>query len=99
MKIPKSFKLFSTTITVEYNDEKMNDMDAYGISSYGESKIILAKNGSGLKFSEGKMNDTFYHEKVHIILNTMNYNELSKDEVFVDVFAKLWRQSDETAKY
>ena len=43
--------------------------------------------------------DTFYHEKVHIILDTMGERELSQNEKFVDTFAKLLRQSDETANY
>lgn len=99
MKIPKTFKLFATTINVVWDDKRMDDIHAFGISEYGSSKITLCKKDGISELSEGKIQDTFYHEKVHMILNTMNENELSSNEKFVDVFAKLLRQSEETAEY
>ena len=45
------------------------------------------------------MLNTFYHEKVHAILRAMNEEELNENEKFVDVFAKLLRQSDETSTF
>ena len=97
--IPKTFNLFATEIKVVFDNQKMNDMNCYGLSDYSTSTITLANTDGTQKLSEGKLMDTFYHEKVHIILNTMNENELSKNEKFVDVFAKLLRQSDVTSKY
>lgn len=98
MNIPKKFKLFGTTINVVFDNKRMNDMSSYGVSSYSESKITLCTADAGYKLSKDKILDTFYHEKVHIILNSMQEYELSKNEKFVDIFAKLWRQSDITAE-
>jgi hypothetical protein len=99
MKVPKWFYLFATKIEVVYDSQLCDHKHQYGQASYGESKITLTKTDHTAKLSEGKILDTFYHEKIHIILETMNEYELSKNEKFVDVFAKLLRQSDETSVY
>ncbi len=99
MKIPTSFKLFGTTINIEWDNKRLNDKRNYGEASYGQSKIFLSTTQELEPLSEDKIMDTFYHEKVHIILNMMNERELSENEKFVDVFGKLLRQSDETITY
>lgn len=93
---PFSFKLFASTINVVWNNEKMIDAGTYGRSDYGQTRIILATVDRDENLSDDRIKDTFYHEKVHIILDTMGETELSKNEKFVDQFAKLLRQSDET---
>lgn len=99
MKIPKSFKLFATEIKIVWDNKYCNDKNMYGESDYSGSKITLSKTIGVDPLSEGKIMDTFYHERVHMILDTMSEGELSKNEKFVDQFAKLLRQADETAKY
>ena len=98
-KIPKEFKLFATTIKISWENDRMNDKQGYGEADYSQSKIMLATTNGMDKLSEDIIMDTFYHEKVHIILDSMRKYDLSKDEEFVDIFAKLLRQSDITAKY
>jgi hypothetical protein len=98
-KIPKRFKLFAATINIEWDNKLMNQKDSYGEAHYSQSKIILSNTHGVEPLSQDKILDTYYHEKVHIILDTMNERELSRNEKFVDVFAKLLRQSDETAEY
>ena len=97
--IPKSFQLFGATVNVVFDNKRMEDMGSYGLASYGESEITLSNTQGVDKLSEDRIKDCFYHEKVHLILDSMNERELSKNERFVDIFAKLWRQSDVTAKY
>lgn len=99
MEIPKRFKLFGTTYNIVWDNKKMNDLELYGQTNYSRSEIILT-NVNGLDpLSDDKMMDTFYHEKLHAILDMMNERDLSTNEKFVDVFAKLLRQADETAEY
>lgn len=99
MKIPKSFKLFSTDVHVVFNNKRMDDLSAYGYYEHSCSTITLATKDGVTDLSEDRVIDSFYHEKVHAILEAMHEHELSKNEKFVDVFAKLLRQSDETAEY
>lgn len=99
MRVPKTFKLFGTTIKVVFGNRRMNDKRIYGESYYSQSKITLSYTNGLDKLSEDTIMNTFYHEKVHMILDTMNESELSSNEKFVDLFAKLLRQSDETSEY
>lgn len=99
MKIPKSFKLFGTTIRVSFDNDYCNSKSVYGEENYSQSKITLSTTHGVEKLSNDKIMDTFYHEKVHAILAAMHERELNDNEKFVDVFAKLLRQSDETAVY
>lgn len=98
IKIPKRFKLFATTYNVVFDNEQMNELGYYGLCSYSEAKITLSTTKGKTPLSDDRIKDTFYHEKVHAILDMMN-NELSNNEQFVDTFAKLLRQSDETTEY
>lgn len=99
MKIPARFKLFASTIEVVWDNMRMHDNAAYGIHEYSTSTITLSTMHGQQDLSEDRIMDTFYHEKVHAILDAMHERELSGNENFVDVFAKLLRQSDETAEY
>ncbi len=98
-KIPKKFKLFGTTMNVIFDDQKMQDMEALGLAEYCMCRITLASKDGVESLGDDRIVDSFYHEKVHLILDSMGETELSKNEKFVDIFAKLWRQSDETAEY
>lgn len=97
--IPTEFQLFGTTIKVLFDNDKMNTLKYYGCFDYSDSTITLSFTKGTTVLSLDRIKDTFYHEKVHAILDTMNEQELSENEKFVDVFAKLLRQSDETTKY
>ena len=99
MKIPKKFKLFGSTININFQDSRLSYQSRLGDCSYIEGEINLCKEYQGENLSEDVIIDTFYHEKVHVILDGMGEHELSANEKFVDVFSKLLRQSDETAEY
>jgi hypothetical protein len=97
--IPKSFRLFGTTVDVVFDNNSLNQLSAVGGSAWVQSKITLTDTHKGEKVSEDVIEDTFYHEKVHAILDSMGKHDLSQDEEFVNVFSRLLRQSDVTAKY
>jgi len=99
MKIPKSFKLFATTIKVVFDNRRMNNDDTLGLSEIMESLISLSSEYKGKKLPDEIIKDTYYHEKVHMILDAMCEYDLSKNEKFVQLFASLLRQSDETTEY
>jgi hypothetical protein len=97
--IPKSFRLFSTKIDIVIDNERLNELKLYGQCDYGQSKIFIAEVQERKSLSNDKIKDTYYHEKVHMILDTMGEDKLSSDEKFVDLFSKLLRQSDETSEF
>jgi hypothetical protein len=98
MIIPKSFKIFGDKIDVIFDEEYCNARKLYGEASFTEAKIRLSTTAERDILSQDRIEDTFYHEKVHIILDAMKEHELSSNEKFVDLFAKLLRQSDITAE-
>ena len=99
MKIPKSFKLFGTTINVSFDNNRTSNEGILGDCSYTENKITICDEYKGIKVPASTMLDTFYHEKVHVILDSMGEHELSKNEKFVEVFSRLLRQSEESGEY
>lgn len=99
METPKSFKLFATKIEVEFDNTRMNNEGTYGQCDYNSSKITLSDTQGLTPMSECQIKNTFYHEKVHAILNAMSEHKLNGNERFVELFAQLLRQADETAEY
>lgn len=97
--IPKTFKLFGSTINVVFDNVRMNNVNAYGEADYSNLTITLSDTEGITPLSKDRILDCFYHEKVHMILDSMQERDLSKNEKFVDLFAKLLRQSDITAEY
>lgn len=96
---PFKFKVFATTVNVVWENKRMNDKGQYGECDYSQSKITLSTSNGVDELSIDKIKDTFYHERVHMILDSMHEYELSKNERFVDQLAKLWRQTDETLEF
>jgi len=99
LRIPKKFKLFSTTINVVFDNRRMEDKKLFGEFDSAMNKITLCDMYAGEEVVAERVSDTFYHEKVHAILDAMNEKDLNNNEKFVDLFAKLLRQSDETAEF
>lgn len=99
MTIPKSFKLFATTYNVVFDNVYTNSHQVYGEHQYSRHRIVLSDVDGVEPLSQDRIKDCFYHEKVHAILAMMNEKELNLNEKFVDTFAKLLRQSDETSEY
>lgn len=99
MKIPKSFQVFASTINVTFDNERMANQSTFGECSLSDGKIILCDKYKGEKITKDCLVNTFYHEKVHIILDAMGEYHLSKNEKFVEIFSQLLRQTDETQKY
>jgi hypothetical protein len=97
--IPKQFQIFATTINVSFDNTRLSNEGLLGDCSFTDNVIYVCSEYKGEKISKSSIVDTFYHEKVHIILDAMGEHKLSKNEKFVEVFARLLRQSEETAIY
>ena len=96
MVIPRRFQLFAHDITVEY-DKNLSVRDQYvGRSTPQLCKIVLQPANGGI--TRTQVEQTYFHELVHIILNNMERDDLSGDERFVDVFASLLLQATVTSE-
>ena len=87
MKIPSKIRIGGQDIDVcivdRIEDEKLGQM------CVAEGKLLIADNFSTRKQSDTSKVNTFVHEVVHGVLDTMGENKLSSDEKFVSTFASL----------
>lgn len=86
MIIPKSFKLFGRTFKVT-QPKQIDGRSSWGSCNYGKAQIKVLKG-----LSDEDKEQTYLHEITHAILDGLEYNELSDDEKFVDLFSKALHQ-------
>lgn len=85
--IPEKFKLNGNAIKVAIDDEYCNDKEYYGAAHFAERMITLCNVYQGKKIRKSVKEKTFFHELVHMILNSMGRDRLKWDENFVEDFA------------
>ena len=85
MKIPRKIRIGGQELTVEC-PEKL-DSSKLGTCCLYAGYIKIARNCDGNPQTESSQMNTFLHETVHGILDTMGRGDLSGDEVFVNSFA------------
>lgn len=87
MKIPSKIRIGGQDVEIRIvdhiEDEKLGQI------CMAEGKLLIADNFSTRKQSESSKTNTFIHEVVHGILDTMGETELSQNEKFVLVFSSL----------
>ena len=85
MKIPSKIRIGGQDIDVciveRIDEEKLGQI------CMAEGKMLIADNFSTKKQSETSKVNTFIHEVVHGILDTMGETELSGNEKFVSTFS------------
>ena len=87
MVIPKKIRIGGQDISV-VNKERL-DNDILGEICLAEGVLQIADTFRNTKQSESSKINTFIHEIVHGILDTMGESKLSKSERFVCTFASL----------
>ena len=87
MIIPNKIKIGGQEISV-VNEERLDDNNL-GTICVAEGILRIANNFNNCQQSESSKINTFIHEIVHGVLDTMGECELSKNEKFVCTFASL----------
>ena len=87
MVIPKKIRIGGQDISV-VNKERL-DNDILGEICLAEGVLQIADTFRNIKQSESSKINTFIHELVHGILDTMGEFELSGNEKFVSTFSSL----------
>ena len=85
MEIPSKIRIGGQDIDVCIVERIENDK--LGQICVAEGKMLIADNFSTSKQSESSKANTFVHEVVHGILDTMGETELSGNEKFVLTFS------------
>ena len=87
MKIPNKIRIGGQDINVCIKDHLVNEKLGTMCLASGELKI--AEKFYDSKQSESSKGNTFIHEVVHGVLDSMGERELSSNEKFVTTFASL----------
>ena len=87
MIIPDRIRIGGQEISV-VNEERLDD-NKLGTICVAEGVLRIADNFNNLKQCESSKINTFIHEIVHGILDTMGESELSGNEKFVCTFSSL----------
>lgn len=95
MNIPNRFQLYGQTIEVQLKKDVLYSCDAYGLAEYRKNVISLQEPSDSCEVPREMLEQTFYHELVHFILDRMGgklAEELRDNEEFVDRFGSLLHQ-------
>ena len=87
MIIPDKIRIGGQEISI-VNEERLDD-NKLGTICVAEGVLRIADNFNNLKQCESCKINTFIHEIVHGILDTMGESELSGNEKFVCTFSSL----------
>ena len=87
-RFPSAYYVGGQRIEVSFVDHLPNDNLGTSSVCCGEIKIANKVNEGRDQSPSSKIN-TFWHEVVHTILDTMQENELSANEKFVGVFSSM----------
>ena len=103
--IPSEFQLNKKVIRVCVDTPYCEDPEenCYGCSICGEAdftskEIILSETLNKKKLSKRQREVTFYHELVHMILDSMGRHRQKYDELFVELFARRLYEYERTKK-
>ena len=87
-RFPSAYYVGGQRIGVSFVEHIPNDHLGTSSVCCGEIKIANKVNEGRDQSPSSKLN-TFWHEVVHTILDTMQENELSENEKFVGVFSSM----------
>ena len=98
MSKTKEFMLGAVKWRVVIDNEKMNQGDSLGQTSFTESVIYLADTHKGKSIPKDLIEQTFYHELVHAILDAIGQDDLVYDEKIAQGMGMLLHQFETTKK-
>ena len=87
MKIPNKIRIGGQDINISIKEHLVDEK--LGTMCLASGELEIAEKFYDSKQSESSKINTFIHEVVHGVLNTMGENTLSIDENFVTTFALL----------
>ena len=87
MKIPSKIRIGGQDINIYLKDHLFDEK--LGTICLASGELNIAEKFHEYNQSESSQVNTFIHEVVHGVLDTMGENKLSSDEKFVTTFASL----------
>ncbi len=97
--IPRKFELLGQTVYVRFDPELNAKRDLWGVSIYRLNEIRIQPSTEGHRRAQDDVEQTFWHECMHFILNRLGEDELARNEALVDRIAGAIHQVITTATY
>ena len=94
--IPESFKLNKKTIRVIVDDHYCTENGFVGEADFTEKVITLCDKYAGKRIKKPEKEKTYYHELIHMILDSMGKHNLKYNEGFVEEFAQRLYEYEKT---
>ena len=99
LTLPKKLQVRGKWYSVDVV-ESMRNKSHMGEVNYPNQTITIArKTHHGVPFKLSALHETFWHELVHCILNSMGEDELNNNEAFVEEFGHRLAKAIETARF
>jgi len=112
-KIPSEFTLFGHKYVVDVQNDLFDTTQCYGtadedlkkitIQSKKRIKRIIKEKGKdivqNLEMNDKNFVETYYHELMHIILDALGREALSRDEALVNMLGKAFLEIYLSSKY
>ena len=89
IKIPEKIRILARTYDVVFVMNLSTDKDCCGEIAYREQTIRLQPNCESMPRHREMIESSFFHELIHGCLFELNYQDLQKDEGFVDRLANV----------
>lgn len=84
MKIPKTIQLLGVDVKVIIDNDFCDKHQVLGHANYDFLEIKLSDHYHDKKLPQDKIDENFIHELLHLILEKLGYEELRKDERFIN---------------
>jgi hypothetical protein len=99
IKIPKRFKIFGQTFTVEFVYNLVQGWDHIGEAIFRNNKILIQKNCKGIARTHEQIEQVFLHEMIHILFNELREDIMRDNDPLIDKIASALHQVFQTAEY
>jgi len=99
LTLPKKLKVGDNWYSVDIA-ETLRDRMMAGEVHYGKRTITLARRSyHGIPLKLSALHETFWHELVHAILDSMDRTDLNNDENFVEEFSARLAKAIASARF
>lgn len=94
--IPKRFSVMGREVRVRYVEDLVSSHDCYGV--WMPSKNIIALQMPDQNHCESVIAQSFWHEVMHCIFESLGRNDLSKKEALVEQIGQCLYQLDKSKR-
>jgi len=99
LTLPKRIKIGDRWYSVDVA-ESMHERGIAGEVHYAKRTITVARRSyHGVPLKLSALHETFWHELVHAILESMNETELNNNESFVEEFSARLAKAIQSARF